>query len=101
MTTKSEAKDSTEFSILKTWHVKLLLIGAIAMPAVSATGAYYGLREKALADKAEISDRVSKIELESAKTFADKQALQSLDARTQRMENDITEIKTILKAKLR
>lgn len=101
MATRTESNESTAFRILKAWHLYMACAIAFITPVVTATGAYYGLREKALADKAEVTERVSKLELDAAKTFADKTALENLDARTQRMQNDITEIKTILKSKLR
>lgn len=92
---------SKEFMLLKSWHLKLLIIGAMLTPAITATGAYYGVRIKMVEDQKEVSDRVNKLELDTAKTFAEKSSLQNLDGRMQRMENDITEIKTILKTRLR
>lgn len=90
-----------ESAILKNWHIKILVLTGIVAPVMTATGAYFGIKVKMAEDKQEISERVSKIELESTRSFADKTSLQNLDVRMQKMENDITEIKTILKNKLR
>ena len=99
--TKQDEQVTAETNILKNWHVKMLVLIAIVTPTITATGAYYGVREKAATDKAEVSERVNKLELSIERTFADKASMQLLDERTRRMESDITEIKTILKTKLR
>lgn len=101
MTKLHEAEKSAEQNFLKHWHLKLVVLAAIVTPTVTATGAYYGIRERAAADKMEVSDRVSKLELDVQRNFADKPSMEQLDQRTRRMETDITEIKTILKTKLR
>lgn len=91
----------SQLSLLKTWHLKLALLGMIITPAITATGAYYGLQNKIQSDKAEITERVSKLELDSEKNFADKASLRSVDTRMQHMEVDLAEIKTLLKNRLR
>lgn len=90
----------SEIPFLTSWHLKLAILAGILTPAVTATGAYYGVKITMVKDKAELSQRVDRLELDSTKTYADKASLQSLDSRMQKMENDITEIKTILKTKL-
>lgn len=101
MTKQHESEKSSEQNLLKNWHLRLVVLAAVVMPTITATGAYYGVRERVAADKAEVSERVNKLELSVERNFADKSSMQQLDQRTRRMETDITEIKTILKTKLR
>lgn len=97
---KMSSGQETKLSILKSWQVKLAILSSIIIPTATATGAFFGLKVSRVEDKAELIQRVDKLELQSAKTFADKASLEVLDTRTRKMENDITEIKTILKTKL-
>lgn len=80
-----------ESSLLKNWQIKIALLASIVMPTITATGAYYNL-------SSEMTGKVSSLELKITQSFADKASLQRIDERTQKIQNDITEITTILKS---
>lgn len=73
----------------------------ILTPTVSVMGAYYGVGASAAKDKAEITQRISSLELESAKTFADKGAVQQIARDVQDVKVDVAEIKALLKDRRR
>lgn len=97
----SDNTKSKELVILKNWHLKLLILAGILAPAVSGMSAYFGIKERALLDKVEITKRLSDLELEVNKNYADKASIQSIDTRVRRMELDLAEIKFLLKSKLK
>jgi hypothetical protein len=97
----AKSKDSNETTILKKWHLKLAILSGIVIPTATATGSYWKLRLNQTTETAQVNERISKVELQAEKSFVDKESFQNLDQRSRRMENDITEIKTILKTKLK
>lgn len=93
--------EQKESSLLKNWQIKIALLTSIVMPTITATGAYYNLSDKMTASKTEYSEKVSSLELKITQSFADKASLQRIDERTQKIQNDITELATIVKRRLR
>lgn len=85
-----------ENDFLKNWHLKLAIIGALVMPAITATGAFYDLKAKMQEKDAAVSAKISALELSSTKEFADKNTLKEVQEDVKRMRDDVTEIKTLL-----
>ncbi len=90
-----------EESILKNWHIKLAVLSALVSPAVSATGAYFSIQNRITSETAHVSEKVNNLELRITESYADKNSLRAIDDRTRKMENDIVEIKTMLRTRLR
>jgi hypothetical protein len=94
----SEAK---EHNFLKSWHLKLGLLVAICTPAITATGAFYNLKADSQAQVAQINAKIAALELQSTKDFAEKTSLRDVQTKLDAVSTDVTEIKTLLKNKLR
>lgn len=90
-----------EQNILKAWQLKLAILTAIIVPSITGSSAYYGLQEKMNSNRAYTDQRLSTLELKLSDGFADKSSFQRIDERTQKIEKDIVEIKTLLKQRFR
>lgn len=94
-------KEDREQLVLKGIHLKILVLAGIVTPCLTASGAYWGLKLQIEQKDFQISERVSRVELENTKNFADKQSLQSLTQEVKQIHDDVTEIKAILKSRHR
>lgn len=87
-------------SLLRSWKLKLALLAAIVAPSVTATGAYYKLQIQLTEKNQQTENRISGLELQSVKNFADKPTMDDMRRNVEHMQQDIAEIKTILRNKL-
>lgn len=67
-------------------------------PAVTATGMYYGLKVDMEEKNRAISDRISTLQLNDQKDYVDKASFDKLGDKVDIIGQDVTEIKTMLKA---
>ena len=91
----------SEATLLKNWKLKLGILFAIISPTVTGTAAYYKLQIQLNEKNQQTEERVSRLELDTTKNFADKGTMESMRRDVNEMRNDITEIKTLLRKKLR
>jgi hypothetical protein len=91
---KSAKSGGNELLVLKKWQLMLAILGSILVPTVTATGAYFK-------KFSQVDEKINKLEVDTVKSYVDKDSFKRLDDRTRRMENDLVEIKTIVKQKLR
>lgn len=92
-------KEST--SLLRNWRVKIALLMAIIMPTITATGAYYDLKNRVDQVDSRGSERVTKLELQLNQQFVDKATLQDVQAELRSTHDDVIQIKTFLSRKLK
>ncbi len=86
-----------EQNLLESWSIKLALLTAITLPTITATGAYFKLDSKIQEKEALVTQRVTTLELDSSRSFADKADLKEMQLDIKQMREDIVEIKTMLK----
>ncbi len=79
--------------ILSRWK----LIFEVLAPLVLVVGLYYGLKTDIVASQTQMSERISAVELQSEKSFADKQSLSDIRKDITDIKLDVKEIKTLLK----
>lgn len=91
----------SENSLLKNWHLKLVILIGIISPTATVARAYYGIQEQIVSSGAEQSQRISKIELQAQQSFVNKQDFKDLQEDVKHMRDDLTVIRTLLKQKLR
>ena len=92
---------NNEYTFLKSWKVKLGLLTAIIIPTITATGAFYDLKASILEKEQAVNARISAVELQTEKNFADKTALQDMRNDIKEIRGEVSEIKTILIRKTR
>ena len=92
---------SAENILLTNWKLKIAILLAVISPTVTGTAAYYKLQIQ-LEDKNQITlEKVSQLELQAEKNFASKSTMESIKGDVSEMKQDLIEIKTLLKHKLR
>jgi hypothetical protein len=99
--THKPSSESPEVKVLQKWHITLAVIVGIAAPCITATGAYWGLKLQIEEKHRAVSDRISKVELDTEKDFANKTTLDDLSTEVKHMHDDVLEIKTFLKSQRR
>ena len=88
-------------SFLKSTHLIILVLIGIVTPVLTVSAAYWGLKLQVSDQDRAISDRVSRIETETAKVYVDKDTFQKLADEVKSTHDDVIEIKTILKSRPR
>jgi hypothetical protein len=88
--------DNRENKWLRGWHTKIAILLAIMSPTVTATGAFYGMKNDIQAREAKINERVLSLELSNTKEFADKQELSEIHTDVREMRKEISELKNML-----
>lgn len=89
-------KSDNESGFFASIHMKLGVLFGIVMPTLTASGAYWGVKLQIEEKNRQVSDRVSKIELDNEKNFADKDSLQGLTREVQSIHDDVIQIKALL-----
>lgn len=92
---------SKETSFLYDWKLKLGILAAIVMPTVTATAAFYKLEARLNEKSFQTENRINKVELDVERNFADKRTVDDMHKDINKMQNDITEIKTLLKRRFK
>jgi hypothetical protein len=85
-----------EKKLLERWTLWVGLLSAIVVPTVTATGAYFKLDSKIQEREAIVTERISSLELQTTKSFAEKNDLKEIREDIKQLRNDVTEIKTML-----
>lgn len=93
--------DSNKTKFLYDWKLKLGILLAILTPAVTATGSFYRLEIRLNEKNQQTENRINKLELDAERNFATKQTMDKLSGDVSNMRDDLIEIKTLLKRKLR
>lgn len=91
----------TETSLLANWKLKLGILMAIVSPTVTGTAAYYKLQIQLDGKNQQTLEKVNKLELDAERNFASKQTMEKIKEDVSKMKEDLVEIKTLLKRKLR
>jgi hypothetical protein len=90
----------TETKFLENWKAKLAVLSAIVLPTITATGAFYDLKASITEKETVVNQRISALELETTKTFADKESIKDLRTEMKEMRadfnKDLNEIKTLI-----
>jgi hypothetical protein len=94
-------KKSNESTFLRNWHLKLLILGGIVMPTVTATGAYYDLKAKLVATQTQNQESITKLELKSVESFAGKEDIKAIRDEVSAMHDDVTSLKVYVTRKLK
>lgn len=94
-----EAEQKSKF--LYDWKLKLGILAAIVTPSVTATAAFFKLELRLNEKTYQVENRVNKIELDAERNFADKKTMQELSGDVRALREDMVEIKTLLKKKLK
>jgi hypothetical protein len=94
-------KQSKVTTFLYDWKLKLAILTAIVIPTITATGSYYKLEIRLNEKNQQTENRISKLELDASKNFADKPSMVKLQDDVTKLREDTAEIKAILKRKLR
>lgn len=82
------------------WKLKLAILSAIVIPTVTATGSFYKMEARLNEKNYQTENRISKLELDSERNFADKHTMLKLQEDVAKSREDIAEIKTLLKRRL-
>lgn len=99
MSHDSKAK-GTVTKFLYDWKLKLAIASAIIVPTTVATGNFFKM-EMRLNEKNQLTEnRISKLELDSERNFADKPSMVKLQTDVTQLRVDTAEIKALLKRKL-
>lgn len=69
---------------------------AIVLPTVTATGAFYDLKAKIVEKEVAVNERISDIELNTQRNFADKDTIRDMRNDIKDMRNEMSEIKTLI-----
>lgn len=96
---KENASPVSKF--LYDWKLKLAILSAIVVPSVSATGSFYKMELRLTEQNQQTELKIRSIELDTAKNFADKQAVLKLQEDVAKLREDTAEIKAMLKRSLR
>lgn len=88
-----------EKKLLENWKLKIGILTGILVPAITATGAIYGIKEDAHQAEASLNRRISEVELKTEINKADKSLLEQVQRDVSRMREDVVEIKTLLRAR--
>lgn len=90
-----------ENDLLKNWKLKLGLLAAIVIPTITATGAFYDVKAKIQEKDAAVAAKIADLELKSMKEFVDKDTVKEIQEDLKTLRTDVTEIKTLIKQRLR
>lgn len=93
----TDRMSKTEHALLSSWKLKLALLMAIVTPTVGMTGAYWKIKGDVLEARASADARLSAVELNTQKSFAEKSDLKDMQREISAMHDDIIDIKSILK----
>lgn len=85
-----------EYDILKSWKLKLALLAAIVVPTITATGTYYDLKAKIVEKETAVNSRISEIELNNTKNFADKDTIKDMRNDIKEIRDNVSELKTLI-----
>jgi hypothetical protein len=88
---------SGEYNFLESWTLKITIVTAIITPTAAAVSAYFKLDTKIQEREAVVVQRISAIELDSNRSFADKSELKEMQKDIKEMRSDISEIKVLMK----
>lgn len=83
------------------WKLKLAILTAIVVPSVTATGAFYKMETRLNEKNFQTENRISKLEVDTVRNFADKPTMVKLQDDVAKLREDTSEIKALLKRKLR
>jgi hypothetical protein len=86
-----------EKKLLEIWRLRFALATLLIVPTATAVGAYYQLDARSEARHSEVVQRVQELELQSSKSFAEKNDLKEIQQDIKQMHEDIVEIKSILR----
>ncbi len=85
--------------LLGRWKMIVGILMAIVTPSVTATSAYWKLKNEAIVEHAQVDARISSVELTAQKSFAEKQDLKEMQNTINDMHDDISEIKVLLRTR--
>lgn len=85
-----------EHRLLRSWKLRIALLLAIITPTIAATGSFYSLKLDAKDREAKMNERVSSLELNSEKQFADKDDLREMRNDIKDIRNQVSDVKDIL-----
>lgn len=98
----TKLKPGTQVSqFLYDWKLKLAILSAVVIPSVTATGSFYKMEIRLNEKNQQTESRISRLELDTQRTFADKPTLTKLQDDVAKLREDTAEIKALLKHKLR
>lgn len=79
----------TEHGILKRWKTILGILTAIVIPAVTATSAFYDLKE-------DVNTKINAVQLDTQRNFVQKETLKEIRSDIKDIRRDVSEIKTLI-----
>lgn len=100
MSNDNKSKSQTT-QFLYDWKLKIGILFAIIVPSVTATGSFYKMQIRLDEKNQQTENRISKLELDSERNFADKPTMLKLQDDVVKLREDTAEIKVLLKRKLR
>ncbi len=77
------------------------MLATIVVPTVTATGAFYDLKAKITEKENAVNSRISDIELNNEKNFADKDTIKDIRNDIKDMRSEVSEIKMLIIRKSR
>lgn len=97
----TKPKSNTVTRFLYDWKLKLAILSAIIVPSVTATGSFYKMEIRLNEKNQQTENRISKLEVDAMRNYADKPTMVKLQDDVTRLREDTAEIKALLKRRLR
>lgn len=87
---------NSETKIMRGWRLKISLLMAIITPTIAVVGSFYSIKLDARDRDAAMSQRVSALELNTQKQFADKDELKEIRKDIHSLDDKVTGIQDLL-----